>query len=239
MRVPLRLLVLPVVVAMLFAGCGGDDDDAATATTNDDSESTTTVASEPVLEGAELQSVLLDASDMPEGWRTKPAEDDDDNPRDDELCNLEPPPIPDDDEDTQVAFETGAEGIPTLFQLAASEPAAEITEKFELLEAAFAECVGESWDYTDDEGDTVTYSLADLDFPELGDDSFAFAMTGQTQVGPVDIQFVAIQRETVVTLLLGGGADLPQYGLAPLPEGLLEQSARRAVEKINEALELA
>jgi hypothetical protein len=241
MRLTPRLLVVPIALAMVFAGCGGDDDDRASGSPSDEPtettapNTTTTAPAAPVLEGEELRSVLLEVSDLPTGWSTMPDEPDDE-PGDDNLCNDKPAPFPEDDNEEEIGFSGGANDVPLLFNLAASGPEDEMAEKFAFLEAALSECVGETWDTTED-GETTTYSLRDMSFPELGDDSLAFSMRAEAQFGTIEFGIVAVRRRTLVSVLMGAGANLPMLGLNPFPEGVLEDAARRATEKMDAALE--
>lgn len=218
--------------ALALSGCGGDDGAGDTGKTGVIER----VFADPLTD-AQIKKALLTVDDLPSGWTASPDEDeeDDDSDAETDSASAECKKLMDamEGDDSTKAFGKGeaefqgGEWGPFLSQSVSSMKGDEIEKSMDSFRDAFQAC--DSFTQTDDEGVKTEFKIADMSFPDLGDDTIALKMSAEAMGIPVDIPLVVVRVDQNVILLASVG----------LGEGMssadLEKVARTAVTKVKAA----
>jgi hypothetical protein len=120
-------------------------------------------------------------------------------------------------------------------ELVASAPADTIAKAFDLGVSALAQCVGRTWSETDAKGVKTTYSVSDLSFPKLGQDSRAYRMSIRADMGILSMDLVFVRNHTALVLIAGVSGTVILLGGGQIDAKELEDIARKAVAKVDAA----
>lgn len=219
-----RLLPIMLTAALLAGGCGGDDGDAGQARTVEPT-TTTTSATDEVTTTAEapadvaLDHVVVQLSDMPTGWSVSPPDEDSDDAfceERDPFNEVEP------QEEAEAAFQQSEFGpfVASGASLYADDD--EASQVMGLLTDMADAC--QSFTQTEDDGTETEYTIGALSFPDLGDDTFAFRMSGTTPFGPLNLDVVAVREGSIVVAIINGGLGAAD---SELTESLIRTMADR------------
>jgi hypothetical protein len=208
-----------LVTGCLLAGCGGGDDpDPAAGETTPMATATAPTGTAPAAPALDPAEALLALADFPTGWTQEPSDPDDDE-GEDTFCGKatdNPDPI----EEAGAKF-AAAQGVPQVEQEVAVFPE-------DVAERVFAEGRQRVADCTGFTEEGVTYELAPLSFPALGDESFAallrFSNEGFDFAGVVSYTRVGPALMIVTTA-----------ELAPATVAQAERYARLAAQRLEEA----
>jgi hypothetical protein len=226
-----------VVIALVvgLAGCGGGDGDerarTVTPTTtapDDDAEG----GGEEALTEEQLQAALLTVADLPTGY-TAGADDDEDEDDSkttgkDAECSERFAAL-DAAEDQAVAkadadFEGGF-GVVLEQDLSSFDDEDALKDRVDNVVDVLSDCP--SFTDTDDEGVTTEFTIGQLSFPKLGDDTVALAITGKAQELDIRANLVVVRLgRTLMTVTQGG---------LTVDPAALEQATRTGLDKLAAA----
>lgn len=211
----MRAIVL--VGTLLCGACGGGDGGGGQARTVNPTKSSSTAAPRDVA----LSEVVVQLSDLPTGWSVSPPENEDE--ADDSFCEGRDPfnEIPPQAE-AESSFQQSDFGpfVDSGASLYTDDEASEVMDR--LAEMANA-C--QSFMQTEEDGTETTYTTSPLSFPDLGDDTFAFRVSGSTMLGPINLDVAAV-REGAIVLFVGNG------GLGAADTQLTEQLLRTMLRRL-------
>lgn len=182
---------------------------ASSGSTSSASRSASAPASGGARSSAELQAVLLRAEDLGEaGWTLNPSDSSSDDSGDDDSCGSGD--LTDPTTDAEADFSKSELG-PFLFEELGSTPSEAIAkDTFTKGVAEFKSCSGQT------QSDGSSYTVTDVSFPKLGDQSHAFQLSeapSATQSGSLDVPV------TITLVLVQDGRLLEIYGYFALSGG--------------------
>lgn len=232
-----RVVFVVAVGSLLLVGCGGNPERADTLSNPDGAtqaapdKAATAPGDDDELNAAEVKAALLALDDMPTGWTTsKPL------PGGDQEQTITPAEC----ESTMTAMTEAAGDVKPKASATAAFSAGDQGPTLEeeihswdkdpsgilaMTKDAFEKCP--SFSSTAD-GATTTFEITGLSFPNVGDRTFAFRMKASLDASEMTFDLVYITLgKTEVSLMAGG--------LQPLDGDKLEATARKAVERVNEA----
>lgn len=225
-----------LAVLTLAAGCGSDDDGQARtvetteAPTSEDTAAETASTDVAVEEETEeegpgdaspVNDVVVRLEDLPTGWSEAPpsAEDDDTSFCDGHDPMAEMTPVEEASSDFQMS-DFGPFLSSDAMRFATADDAQAFID-------TFADAVNACSEFTetDDSGTTITYTLAPLSFPDLGDGTFAARMSATTPFGPLSVDFAVTVAGPTVLAVVNGGFGAPDTALT-------ESSMRLMLDRI-------
>lgn len=241
MRRPILTATVVALVAVGLSSCGDDRPDRAITVDpshagenngplgqNSEDETGDAADEPPEAAGAQLtdaqaKAAVLTIQDMPSGWSQQPNDDDD---SDDEGSTYEPAEcqevidaLDEDDEDpvaeAEVTFNNGGPFGTTFNETVSSYAEEGDAEAAQKVADAFSKCP--KFTETAKDGTVSTYTVSPMSFPNLGDQTLAFAMTVESEGFTVNLNAVWIGiGHNAIALFNGGvtgasGADLEQF----------------------------
>lgn len=223
-----RWLAAAFAAVIVLGACGGDDDSSGSDSGDSDSAQSEETASDELADlpsEDELSAGLLTIDDVPAGWAEVP---DDGDEEDDPLCGIRMSHLLGFEVDqlprAEVQFAEEVDTGPSIGEQVGFVPEGRGGEALQLLQEAIADCEGDKFNGLD-------VSVADLSFPQVGDESAAYRVhfedpdSGQS----LDIDAVwARQRDLMVYLFA--------YDTFGDPTALLQKYAQTAVDKAAAAL---
>lgn len=218
----LVLLVAPL------AACGTDDDEPErTDASAEEATTTTGAAVRPV----DPRAALLTLDDLPPGYAVDDSgSSDEDSPSGgcEELESMDESAA-DDARTAEVAF-TGGEGGPFVFHAVGDQDEGTAAREFDNFRAAIRKPQCRTFQETDEQGRTVTWTVEPISTVRVGDDTVAFRITGRAGAFNITFDFAVERIGDNVSVV--GTARAPMIGALP-PE--LSALTRRAHEKLERA----
>jgi hypothetical protein len=223
-------IVAVMLCAALLAACGGKTGEAKTNPVE-------AVFKDP-LTSKQIKKALLTLDDMPSGYSEDPDLVSDDDDSEDEVTKGSPQckklmsAIEEEDEkpfgEGDVGFKESDFG-PFIMESVASHEGDLIKDSMGELREAFSTC--KKFESTDAEGAVTKFTVAEMSFPELGDDTVAVKMSGkESSFGfTFDFNLVAVRVDQNVILMVNFGVGRALGGKK------FEQLARLAVERVSAA----
>jgi hypothetical protein len=226
------------VVVALATSCGGDDGtsersdapvERSTTSPGGQRESSTSTAEPLTLE--EVEALLVPIDELPSGFAEAPPDEDADPASDTALCGqpdvdtVVPPVV-----QATVSYLQGTVGPYLAETVAAYASEAEARKAFDTLVEMADGC--DSFEDTDDEGATTTYTVMALSFVDLADDQLALRLNAEADAftGTFDLIFVRVDDKVA---LIAGGSVMSFLGPGQLAAGDLERFATTAVERLR------
>lgn len=220
-----RIVAVAVAFTTVSASCGDDGDLARTV------ETTTTVSQETSTSAAEdndsvdvptttteaatttteqpsgdfdPNAVILKLEDLPAGWSEMPPDTESEDEESDDCfdeayreAGLDADAF--DQSGAPLAESDFSQSMTGPFLSAVVTQLEDADEIFELLPDAFAACDG------DIDSDGATSSILPVNFPVLGDDTFAVRIDVTTEFFPISALFAAARKGDIVVIALNGG----------------------------------
>jgi hypothetical protein len=231
------ITAVTTALVLSLAGCsGGDGDDRARTVTPATTAPTEEIngGGEEALTEAQLKAALLTVADLPTGY-TAAADDDEDEDEDDSKTTGEDAECSerfaalDASEDQAVAtadadFEGGF-GVILEQDLSSFDDEDALKDSVDNVVDVLSDCP--SFTDTDDEGVTTEFTIGQLSFPKLGDDTVALAVTGKSQ--DFDI------RANLVVVRLGRNLMIVTQGGLTVDPAALEKATRTGLQKLADA----
>jgi hypothetical protein len=205
----------------------GDDDDAART---DAAEAGTTTTEERVGD-VDPQAALLTLDDLPPGYAVDDSEDSDEGAPSggcEELENLDESAA-DDERSAEASFTAGELG-PFIVHEVGDQDEGTAAREFDNFRAAVAKPRCQTFQETNDDGQTVTWTLTRISTEHLGDDTVGFRLRGDTVVFGMTFDFAIERIGDNVSMV--GVASVPFLG-GPPPDFVA--LVRKAHEKLNRA----
>ncbi|MBW3546535.1 MAG: hypothetical protein KY452_00140 [Actinobacteria bacterium] len=229
----MRKSVLFLMFLTLFAGaCGGESGD------------TTGKGDERPAGGLDVEAAVLTLDDMPAGWTTRPGGGDTDDERASLCPGLHRSEIAvDADASAEAKFQKDAAG-PFATHFVAVFDHGRAPDVLARARKAVDGC-GEI-EITQEDGTVIAGGLFPVNFPELGDETFAARLQG-TMTGPPDdpelaglefpvaADFVLVRNGDALTGISHVAVDAGPYGGGELDSAVTEELVRRAVGKLDAA----
>ena len=215
------MIVVPVSVALLLAGCSSNSKPAQTLPPGtfapSPTSSSATAASSPV---TNLSAELLTVSALPAGWSsTSPSSSSGGATSCAALNNRSWQALP---ERAEADFQASAVG-PFLAEKLDAGPAAQVTQAWTAFGNATAEC--RSFSGSTSNG-TAQYTLQSLSFPSYGDRTYAFAITVSESGLSASGDIVVVRKGTTLVQIIA-------VGIPDVPVATVEQATSAAVAKVK------
>jgi hypothetical protein len=224
----ISVLLAAAGLMLLAAGCG-DDGSSSSTTAPPTTQAVATTAS-----AATLEAMLLDASDVGEGWRvSNPINADDlaafgQVPCEDVALN---PTIAERlTADTGIQFEPTDGSYKHLIELVLTADPDQLAEDLQSLHDATLSCSSVST--------SGTLAVRELALPELGDQRYGLALTGTESADTTNTWYVrsAVVREGSVAIGIGVTEILPDPAAAPtITDDEMVQLVEAAVARMEAA----
>lgn len=212
------------------SGSGGRPGTTTSAPSSPSPTPTVALATE-----AQLKAALLTVEDLPTGWSTAPDDDEDDDSFAEGCKPLTALDEAFDDTNDSAEQSYSQDDLgPYLSEGASSLASAdEVSTRMAALDEALGKCP--SFEYKDDEGKTQKVRIADVSFPQVGDERVATRITVEFEGGRLVMTVVAV-RVRNHALLLAGTSVHTAFGGGQISAGDFETIVRTAVEKAEEKL---
>lgn len=168
----------------------------------------------------QLKTALLTLSDMPTGWTTSDQTGSDNSSS--SMCGATPTPTSSDETTVSVDFQRSQLG-PFLTEQINAVPSGQMKKVFDKIKNSLS-CT--SWTEPDSEGTPTTYQLSPLSFPKMGDDTFAFRMSGGSGIFTFEADAVYIRvGDSIITIA--------NVAVGSVNSDLTESIAQKAVDKLQ------
>lgn len=225
--------IVALVAVLSISACSGSSHAAPSAGSPSTRASTTTRATTTtttikVFSSAKLQSLLLTTQEIPPGYAVSPPSTDDST--DTKICGKV----------SSVELTAGAGSASVSFQASTLGPflieglgSESTTAAAKRLVSDFRKVVDTCPSFDDPQGTATTHwTLSELSFPRVGDDSIAVQMNGTQTGGTITLDLVVarVRNQLVVT---AGASLLTILGGAPLPADHLLTFTTNAVNKLQ------
>ncbi len=215
----MRNLLLVFVAVLLFTACGKPGSSAAenakgTSSSNAD---TTIIAQSASPSSVDLKSVLLSSSDLPQGWSVSEQSG---SILTFTFCgmSLEQRQL----SDASRQFQQAATGSYLLETISLYRPG----EARSWMNATQGTLECKQWDQSLNDGTSQKYEIAALTFPQLGDQSMAYKVSGNSGDATFEFDVAFIRRGDYVL-------EVGHIGQSPLDMSLLANVSKTALQKLN------
>ena len=168
----------------------------------------------------QLKTALLTLSDMPTGWTTSDQTGSDSSSS--SMCGATPTPTSSDETTVSVDFQKSQLG-PFLTEQIVVVLSGQMKTAFDQIKNSLS-CM--SWTEPDSEGTPTTYQLSPLSFPKMGDDTFAFRMSGGSGMFTFEADAVYIRvGDSAITIA--------NVAVGSVDSDLTASIAEKAVDKLR------